>query len=258
METQDLKRIELEILTAVHDFCEEHHLRYFLWGGTLLGAIRHDGFIPWDDDIDIAMPRKDFETFLKLFDSKQYGVSCCEKDSKYPFWHAKAFDKKTQKIEAIYNKRNFSLGVDIDIFLLDTYEDVREVQKSVVWRRRQIKNHWRSLMGPGTWKQKLMGFFYRNILGKDANRTARTINKKAQSYGVDGTGLMLYADCNVKEPLFLENEWFAQRELHKFEDKRLYIPAGYDALLQACYGDYMTPPPIEKQVPHHSFVARYL
>ena len=68
---------------------------------------------------------------------------------------------------------------------------------------------------------------------------------------------MLYADCNKKTPLFVEQEWFAERILHKFEGQLFYIPAGYDSLLRAHYGDYMTLPPLEEQVPHHSFVAEY-
>lgn len=256
MEMETLRKVELETLLAVHTFCEEHQLRYYLWGGTLIGAVRHDGFIPWDDDIDIAMTRADFDKFLALFDSEEYGVTCCEKDSKYPFWHAKAFDKRTEKVEKIYRKKGFSIGVDVDIFVLDSYHDVHEVQESEAWRKEQIRNHWKSLAGPGSWKQALRGVFYRTVLRKDANKTARAINQKARSYGA-GPGLMLYADCNKKTPLLVEPQWFTERILHKFEDKMFYIPGGYDSLLRAHYGDYMTLPPPKEQVPHHSFVAKY-
>ena len=137
--TEELKNIEKEILLSIHTFCQANNLKYCLWGGTLLGAIRHNGFIPWDDDVDIAMPRADFEVFVKSFGSSEYGVSCCETDPAHPFWHAKAYHKGTNKVERVYYKREFSLGVDVDIFVLDSYEDFDAVMESADWRQKQIR-----------------------------------------------------------------------------------------------------------------------
>lgn len=256
---EEIKKIEIEALQAVHMFCQEHNLRYYLWGGTLLGAIRHDGFIPWDDDIDIAMPREDFEIFLKSFDAPDYGVSHCTTNKLHPYWHAKVYHKGTAKLESVYRKHNFFLGVDVDIFLLDSYSNQAEVAATEQWRAKQIPQYWKSLIptDAGTAKSRLAGFVYRNILGMDANKTACAINQKCQSFDSNGSGLMLYADANLRKPLFLKKSWFENRVLHKFEDTEFYIPGNYDALLTACYGDYMTPPPKDKQVPHHNFVAYY-
>lgn len=256
---EELKKIELQTLQAVHAFCEQRGLHYYLWGGTLLGAIRHGGFIPWDDDIDIAMPRADFEIFLKEFDSKNYGVCYCTTDHRYPYWHAKVYDKATVKDEEGYYKKGFSLGVDVDIFVLDNYTDKEAVVATTNWRFRRLEqcNISRLSAKTGPWLRRIGGIVGRCILGMDANATARAANNKAKSFGKDGDGLMLYADANVRTPLFLERSWFENRILHKFEDTGFYIPAGYDGLLNACYGDYMTPPPVEKQIPHHNFVAYY-
>lgn len=254
----ELKAIELEILLAVHNFCEEHQLKYYLWGGTLLGAIRHNGFIPWDDDIDIAMMRSDFEVFLSNFKSNTYEVSYCEAENSYPFWHAKVYHKGTEKIETIHYKKG-TFGVDVDIFILDSYTDESAVNASSDWRARQIKKYWRCLAPRyiRPWKSAVAGVVYRSILRVDANKIARAINKKAQAYGAGGPGLMLYADCNVKKPLLLKREWFENRKHHVFEEKLLFVPENYDALLRACYGDYMILPPEEKRVTHHSFKAYY-
>lgn len=259
IDDQELKIIELDIMMAVHNFCEKNNLRYYLWGGTLLGAIRHNGFIPWDDDIDIAMFRADFEKFVHAFDSEYYGVSYCESDLRHPYWHAKVYHRQTKKTENIFRKKEFSLGVDIDVFVLDSFVDFDEVLKSAQWRQNQIDRYWKSLRPTktGSLRAKVAGIVYRTLLGADANKIARKINEAGQSYG-DGDGAMLYADCNIKKPLKMDKKWFEDRMLHKFEDKELYIPGDYHALLQACYGDYMKLPPEEERVTHHSFEAYWL
>ena len=142
---EEIKKIELDILSYVSDFCNNNNIKYYLWGGTLLGAIRHGGFIPWDDDIDIAMPRSDFELFLSKFDSENYGVSYCGIDCNHPYWHAKVYHKNTQKVEPIYYKGDFSIGIDIDVFVLDSYEKDQDVINTVKWREQQRTNYWRSL-----------------------------------------------------------------------------------------------------------------
>ncbi len=254
-----LKKIELQILKDVHVFCESNEIRYFLWGGTLLGAIRHEGFIPWDDDVDIAMFREDYEKFLKDFNVDQYGITECYGDKGHPFWHAKVYRKDTEKIESVYYRKGYSVGVDIDVFVLDSYNNYEDVLKTVEWRQKQIKWYFRSLYSSKSrsLKAKFTGFLTRNILFCNANKTSRAINNKATEFGREGDGLMLYADSNLKRPLKLERSWFESRVLTKFEDTAFYVPGNYDALLTACYGDYMTPPPKEKQITHHSFVAYY-
>ncbi len=98
--SDELKRIQLDILRNVHKFCLEHNINYSLAYGTLLGAVRHKGFIPWDDDIDIMMLRNDYDRFIKEYpESDEYGLCCFEKDTNYPYSFAKVQDKKTSLIE---------------------------------------------------------------------------------------------------------------------------------------------------------------
>ena len=122
---EEAKRVELDILLHVAKFCDEHGLRYFLAYGTLIGAVRHKGFIPWDDDIDIQMPREDYEKLLELYpkentDEKYFLLAPEMKGAHHPY--AKIIDTRTVKKE-LGAKKNNPLGVDIDVFPLDGQPD---------------------------------------------------------------------------------------------------------------------------------------
>lgn len=129
---QEQKLIALEILKFVHRFCRDNNLRMFLSYGTLLGAIRHKGFIPWDDDVDIMMPRKDYEILLKSFpEHPRYKLQCIKNDPKYTKAFATINDIRTFKEEyTIRNKFNKNLCINIDIFPFDTFpDDNQELRK---------------------------------------------------------------------------------------------------------------------------------
>ena len=97
---QNIKKIELDMLKYVHDFCVQHDVKYFLAYGTLLGAVRHNGFIPWDDDIDICMLRSDYEKFISEFKSEQYGI-CVPGAPQYNYPFVKVFPKRQENIKKI-------------------------------------------------------------------------------------------------------------------------------------------------------------
>jgi len=259
---QETKNVELNILKDIVGYCEEHNLRYCLWGGTLLGAVRHKGFIPWDDDIDICMPRKDYEIFVKNYDSERYGVKSCEIDALYPYWFAKAYDKNTRKIEPIAVSKDFDIGVDVDIFPIDAFSSKDEVLKTVSKRKRLLQlwrvSLFRYSYAPGIakrMKRRLLGMIaavlrFFNIL--DANRIAKEINRLGKSFQGHPSEYMLYADSNIEFPLYISKDWYSEIIELPFEDALLHVPAGYDALLTKIYGDYMTPPPPEKRITHHT------
>ena len=253
----EIKKIELELLKKIHEFCEEKGITYYLWGGTLLGAIRHDGFIPWDDDIDIIMTREDYKTFVDSFNTETAGVFSCETNDLHPFPHAKVFDKGTVKQEPIWYEGDYRIGVDVDIFMLDNVEDVDIMMKSCKKRYKILDKLDFAKMqynAGTTWIKRILLNVYLFFLRPNANKLCRKLNKMAQKYASGSTdNVMLYADANVKKPLVMKRELFEKRKLHKFEEYEFYIPEGYHDILTKCYGDYMTPPPEEKRVTHHDY-----
>ena len=127
----EIKLIELEILQYIHDFCVKNDIKYFINYGTLIGAVRHKGFIPWDDDIDICMFRKDYEKFIDLFskDDGIYKILSLETDDKYYNNFMKVINSKT-KIEDERNYKTYDLGIFVDIFPIDSFDDLKLVEKT--------------------------------------------------------------------------------------------------------------------------------
>ena len=120
---QELRQIQMGILDEVHQFCEQHGLRYFLSSGTLIGAVRHRGYIPWDDDIDIYMPRQDYEQFLLTYtDAKGiYRAINPATEPHYYYTFAKVVDQRTRMVEK--ETEGYEIGVYLDIFPVDYVTD---------------------------------------------------------------------------------------------------------------------------------------
>lgn len=254
---EKLKRIQVEILDAVAQFCDANGICYWLDSGTLLGAIRHKGYIPWDDDIDLGMLRADYDRFLSCFNKSndRYRVVSIELDPKFGFSFAKVCDTATVLYEPNENGRK--LSVNIDIFVYDNAPDDDRQLKKMYDKRDRLRRIYDYKYDPIDWNEKLKSvlrlgrrivfrtFFPQNTIRLMAENSKKYADCETECVG-DFTAYTRMVCSKRVFDSFIEVE---------FEGKLYKAPVGYDEWLRSFYGDYMQLPPEEERVTHHSFVA---
>lgn len=261
------KKMLIDVFRDFVRICEKYDLQYFCCGGTAIGVIRHQGMIPWDDDIDILMPRPDYDKFLKIFNSldisDNYELITAESNNRYYLPFAKMCDKRTTILE--YDDIPCVFGVFIDVFPLDgAPANLSQRNKQLLGFRRAAN---KLLVLP-----KSITINVRSGLTRIFNLQIRTaynefryaLNKKRNREKVlaEIDGYMLETDYSsssycgnyggmwgIKE--FGPKEWFDGYELGNFEGISVRLPRGYHELLTQMYGDYMQLPPLDKRVSHH-------
>ena len=252
---EEAKKIEFDILCHVADFCDKHGLQYFLAYGTLIGAIRHKGFIPWDDDIDLHMPRADYEKFIKLFAAENNGpyrvISPYEDIARHSF--AKVVDTRTKKIENGVDYTHGFLGVDLDIFPLDGQPDDEEEYAAYYAKLVGIfrKHHYLIMSAGKSLKKKLALPVLRLLIGKKS-KVLDKVKKIHQKYPYEESSFVgcIEADFMTRKNRY-KKEWVQSTVDVTFEGRSFKAPVGYHEVLTKVYGDYMKLPPIECQVTHH-------
>lgn len=250
----ELKSIELSIMKSVHDFCEEKNITYVLAAGTLLGAIRHNGFIPWDDDIDIYVDRKNYYRIEKEFPEwgrkrHYYIAGPHSKKHFFPRDMIKICDGNTVLLETSY-KREEPIGVFIDVWPLDEIPSDSIITRAWRARVRLLRNiNLASDINQETAsKSKSLYLAYKIFHKTNSAFWVRKMEVEAQKYAGKGGGKLI--SFQGYNNTYSASD-FKSRELHEFEDTQFYIPSGYDGVLKDRYGDYMKLPPIEQQKPHH-------
>ncbi|PWU26013.1 hypothetical protein DK254_25710 [Pseudomonas sp. RW407] len=247
----------LSILKAVHDLCEKNGINYFMIGGTLIGAVRHQGFIPWDDDIDIGMLREDYDNFLKVAHllPSPLSVQHPQNNQDYVFPFAKCYDTSTTVIEK--TTRPFVRGVWIDIFPLDACFKrplAQYLHYSFIKILRLLVSH--KTGNYRTESDKKIKAFIRHsayyLLKATPSRPlfyildkSLRLNKMREPSHVGN----LLGRWGIKE--IARATVFSKKQIFNFSGNSFYGPAGYDEYLRKIYKDYMTPPPASKQTPEH-------
>lgn len=259
IDLEELKSIQLDVMQVFHDFCVANDIKYSLGGGSLLGAIRHNGYIPWDDDIDVYMLRTEYNKFLELFPDLYQGiykVASFERDKSWNRAYGKLYDtRNVLKEQKTSNEKH--LGVNLDLFPIDfvpsdekkwqSYNKKRRFLLSLFYSKLTTLRGDRSLSkNLGILALKCITFFVPiRLLGKLINRYAQRYNGKEKEY------VFTTAEgWRVKKPYHASV--YDTYYLHQFEDKEFYIMAGYDEALRCLYGnDYMQLPPENKRITHY-------
>ncbi|MCR4874150.1 MAG: LicD family protein [Clostridia bacterium] len=259
---KEIRKILLEIASEIKQICEENKLRFFMSGGTLLGAVRHKGFIPWDDDIDFHMPRPDYEKFIQIYNSKPRTniLHCQETNPNYLYSYAKLAKGNTLLIEKGCHS-GVEMGVYIDIFPIegvgDTVEGALELMNKIdmpikllmSYRMDAYRKHVSLKKNLQVVAAKIMAKFY------GFKKLSNTVNTLAQTYNYDESKYIASFIDEVGERRIYPKEAYDEVVYLDFEDMKLPAPAGYDMVLTKFYGDYMTLPPKEKQVLTHDYKA---
>ncbi len=260
LSAEEIKSIELNILTDVHNFCEQHGILYFLIGGTLLGAIRHQGFIPWDDDVDIAMPRPDYESFISNYSSRWYEVKSIERTNNYVFTFAKVEDTKTVLIENKTNKSN--IGVNIDVFPVDGLPNDIEKAKKYADRSMRYKKlitikQIKFRKGRSTAKNAVLAFGKIALLPFSYKRLTKMAIRYAKRYDFDNSDHVANLSWGFGKAEILSKAGVLKRRLVTFQNRQFYITENYEDYLINRFGDYRKLPPEDERKSHHLFKAFY-
>lgn len=274
IDLEELKSIELDILKDVTRFCDEYNLRYFLCGGTLLGAIRHKGFIPWDDDIDLIMPRKDYEKFFLTYISEN-GYYFADGITNNPnHWMAagKVLDKR---IVVKNNNEKYESSVWIDIFPTDGVPKNKIIRYLHFWHTKIVnylylstvttfsesKHYVDKLDKFGELKQSVRTFGKYILIKLFGNMNPsillRYIDKQVSKYPIsESEQIASQTACQYFMREIVDKKNFLEQVPVEFEGHKFWGPKGYDEYLTNLYGpNYMELPPVEKRKSRHDFEA---
>lgn len=260
--TKDVQNCLLEMLKWFHKFCVDHELKYYALGGTQLGAVRHKGFIPWDDDLDIGMPRKDYERLYELLiysPGDRYILETPKSQAKeFTYCFSKLYDTHTTLVENLRYK--IKRGLYIDIFPLDgmgnTYEESKKHFGKIDRKFKIVLAHTTGIRKGRSLIKNVSVIFARTLLTPFINdkKSIKRINEMCGSKDFDEYKYCANAFGAWRTKEIVPRKVFGEPTLYPFEDMEVYGVEFYDEYLTYIYGNWRELPPEEKRVSHHDFI----
>lgn len=259
---RQVQQRQLEMVCKLHRICEENHLCYIMLGGTLLGAVRHKGFIPWDDDLDIGLPRQDYDKLLELLQEKPIEgcfLQCHETEKHYIQPFAKLRLDGTAYLETYTQHIDMHQGVFVDIFPLDKIdapgsfgtESRRLIAKAItfaIWRKEKFVLRRKGVKRVEKVVSHVLGVLPKKWLVAGQNMLVRR-EKRSWHY----RGSMFSSNYSSSKVYFKDSD-FDDRILMDFENTKLYGPREYDRVLGTMFKNYMQLPPENKRNSGHDVV----
>ncbi len=251
----DLQKTEFQLLRQFSAVCEKLNIKYFLLCGSALGAVKYHGFIPWDDDIDVGMFRKDYERFLQAAPKllpKDVFLQSYKTDNNYFNIFAKLRNSNTAYIEKTYSKIDINHGVYIDIFPLDGYPLKKSEQNSLERKKLFYKQRLSSLFDNPNLLKKILKMPLRFIT-LNPQKTAEKYEKLISSYDAD-TSPIICNHGNWQGKLeYAPAEQYGNGKVAEFEGLAVRVPEKFDEYLTQKYGDWRAELPKDEQVGHHFY-----
>ena len=257
MTTEEFRQTMLEIMDRIDAFCTENGIRYSLDGGSLLGAVRHKGFIPWDDDMDVIMPRADYDRFWRLFNEAHtdYKAVNFQVDPDFPHTFTRVMDTRTLAMD--HNRVN-KFGVFVDIYAVDGQPDDPAVFDDYVRTYIRLKNRfrksaplWHCTDSPLVALKTLL----RHPFYPSRKKTAADLEALYHRWPMGATAhaghIMGGSEWDTHMPAGIFEEYIRL----PFEGRQYCCVKDYDTFLKTLYGDYMQLPPVEERKPYHSIAC---
>lgn len=257
-ELNPLQQKLLEMLSWLHTFCQKNNLSYYVMGGTMLGAVRHNGFIPWDDDVDIIMPRSDYEKLLKLLETpvEHYVVESVNSSAKdFTYNYSKFYDINTSLTDPA--KVPVKRGVFIDVFPLDgignsmeeslkNYKTIDFLHTLLVIKRCSIRK------GRKWWKN--LGALSGALLPINVKKLSRKLDALCAKRSSLDCKYVGYLTSSYGRREIMENDIYGTPTPYLFEGITVYGPEKYDEYLTKLYHDWRKLPPEDKRQTTHGFI----